>query len=218
MFEYAVLFLIVGFSIATYYKDTKKEEELPASFNKGIYTLLILTLIFSVIDIRQDSYVERQFWYQGEIQGSQIDIPAIKLGDAIFTSSELKTFFNISGDPINLWIRDGELKLYTIVRNKNGDQMVAVIGNNFVVNPNTVSDFNYDEEALEVLDNKGDVVLQIQMEDDGVLFSGKFWTDDGTRVGIGYNVIEKSDAQGNLDLTFPRIFVYPGKNNLGLRR
>jgi len=124
----------------------------------------------------------------------------------------------MAGDPLKVWIYDGKLQLFTIVRNQKGEQMVSVIGNNFVVNPNIISDFNYDSDALEILDKKGDVILQIQMQEDGILFFGKFYLKDGSRVGIGNNIIETRPVGEELTLTTERIFIYPGKNNLGVRK
>ena len=95
--------------------------------------------------------------------------------------------------------------------------MASVTGNRFVVNPNTVSDYNYDEDSLEVLDKKGNVVLQIQMECDGVLFCGIFNLKDGSKFAIGNNVIETRPPGEPLQVSFDRIFVYPGKDNLGVR-
>ena len=96
--------------------------------------------------------------------------------------------------------------------------MVSVIGNSFVINPNTVSDYNSDDNSLEVLDQSGDVILQIQMQEDGVLFCGKFNTKNGGKFGIGNNIIETRPAGQELEIHFDKIFIYPGKDNLGLRK
>jgi hypothetical protein len=187
-------------------------------FNKIQYALVILLCIVGALQVHYSSFVERQFWYQGSIQGSEIDDPAFKLGDAkIIPSDDLKILFTLVGDPLEVWIHDGKLQLFTIVRNENGKQMVAVTGNNFVINPNTVSDFNYDENSLEVLNKKGDVVLQIQMQNDGVLFCGIFNLIDGSKVALGNNIIEIRFPGENLQTSFEKLFKYPGKHNLGVR-
>jgi len=180
--------------------------------------LIFGILAANIYDIYSSGYIEREYWFKGEIQGSELDTPAFKIGSARFIpSGELETIFDLVGDPIKVWIYDGKLNLYTIVRDRNGKQMVAVIGNTFVINPNTVSDFNYDEDALEVLDGNGNVVLQIQMEEDGVMFCGIFHCKDGSKIAIGNNIIEIRNPGQELTMEFERIFVYPGEHNLGVR-
>lgn len=225
MIKYLSAILVAILGIITVYKNRGRDKKARSKniiikhLTKITYFLIILILITDFYDVYTSGYVERQYWYQGEIQGSELDTPALKIGSAKFIlSGELETIFDLVGDPIKVWIYQGKLHLYTIVRDRNGDQMVAVIGNTFVINPNTVSDFNYDEDALEVLDRNGDVILQIQMEKDGVLFCGKFYCKDGSRVAIGNNVIEIRNPGQELTTKFERMFVYPGKNNLGVRK
>jgi hypothetical protein len=70
---------------------------------------------------------------------------------------------------------------------------------------------------LEVIDKSGDVVFQIQMQKDGVLYCGKFCTTDDLHVAIGNNQIEWLPADKPLTLNFDRIFKYPRQINLGIR-
>lgn len=219
MIKYVSIILIGVLALATYFKDTHFKDGTPNYFNLGIYLLIIGVLAANIYDVYESGYIERAYWFKGEIQGSELDTPAFKIGSAkLIPSGELETIFDLVGDPIKVWIYDGKLHLYTIVRDRSGRQMVAVIGNTFVINPNTVSDFNYDEDALEVLDQNGNVVLQIQMEEDGVLFCGIFHCRDGRKVAIGNNVIEIRNPEQELTTEFERIFVYPAKDNLGVRR
>lgn len=218
LLPYLILVLVMVLGITSAYKDTKEKDELPKHFNKAVYAMFILLFILSALEIRQSTIVDRPYWYHGEIQGSEMEEPAFKLGGARFIpSDELETIFNLVGDPIKVWIYDGKLQLYAIIRNENGKQIVAVTGNNFVINPNTVSDFNYDEDSLEVLDKKGDVVLQVQMQNDGVLFCGIFHLIEGGKIALGNNVIEIRPPGDELETTFNKIFKYPGEDNLGVR-
>jgi len=219
MIQVISIILATALALVVVFKDSYFKKKTPKYFNIVIYSLIIGIGVANVIDVSMSGYIDRTYWFTGEIQGSNFDTPTLKIGSARFVlSSELETIFDLVGDPIKVWIYDGKLQLYTIVRDENGKQMVAVMGNNFIINPNTVSDFNYDEDAIEVLDKNDDVVLQIQMENDGILFCGKFHCKDGRKVAIGNNEIEIRIPGQELIMEFEPIFVYPGEHNLGVRR
>lgn len=180
--------------------------------------LLIILFGYQTINTYQENKQSQYLQYSGEITGTNIEIPALKIGTARFIPNNLSDpVFDIDGDPIRVWIEDGKLQLHAIIRNRNGDIVATIFGNQFRVNPETIFDYNYDRNAIEVIDEYGDVILQVQMEEDGVLFCGKFYRKDGSRVAIGNNYIEVRPAGVSIELSFSPIFRYLGKDNLGKR-
>ena len=201
-----------------YLNNKYMDKIIPPNFHYFKYALIFSLFIFGGLDIYTTRF-NTSNWHHGEISGSELDTPVLKLGSANFVpQGELETLFQWADDPIQIWCYDGKLQLTSIVRNKNGEIVVQISGNKFIVNPNTISDFNYDSRALEVLDKSGDVVFQIIMQKDGVLYCGKFYTLSGTSYAIGTNAFEVRPENTPLETNFEKILLYPRWRNLGIRK
>lgn len=220
MLKYLITVVTALLAILAVFKDHFFPKGVPSEYVALYVTLIIMLSGYQVIQIYNESKKEQYFEYSGTIKGSTIEYPALKIGSAIFRPSDNFTgpLFNIDGDPIRVWLEDGVLQLHTIIRDRKGNIAAVWLGNEFKINPNSIFDYNYDDRALEVLDEYGDVILQVQMENDGVLFAGKFYRKDGWRLGIGYNFIELQPPDKELELKFEPIFKYLGKDNLGIRK
>ena len=92
------------------------------------------------------------------------------------------------------------------------------------MNQNTAFDRNYSQEALEVRDAGGDVVLQIRVKEDRVQFAGKFYDNNGRGVPFGKLTDGAGNMVGGIELTGPGrelrlriepLFRYPSDQHLG---
>jgi hypothetical protein len=120
---------------------------------------------------------------------------------------------------------DDGLVVTTSVRDKNGNLIAEVANNHWRIYPSFSSDKNYTNDALEVLDNRGHVVLQLRILPDKVRVQGEWFDDTGRGVQVlksldpshpGSFFISEDGKRGitSQQLITP-IFVYPSKNHLG---
>jgi len=152
--------------------------------------------------------------------------PKLELGDggAIFEyrGPENTPLFNILEDSyITISIEDRQLKVSVKIRDKNGI-IAELVKNEWKVNPNNTFDRNYSNDALEVKDNDGDIVLQLKLVGDRVQFQGKFYDSTGKGVGlykdssgVGGVMEMTSPTQSRLKRTINPIFRYPSNLHLG---
>jgi len=163
MFDLEVLipFLVFFIACLSFYQDNKfKDKATPKRQQYYRYGLFVLTLLISIGSIIQLEYIDRPYWYKGEIEGSIVAEPKLWYGESSYTCNCGVDFMFVE-DPINVYTHNGKTMLSTIVRNEKGVMIASVMGNTFVVNPNIISDFNYDDSALEVLNKDGDIILQV---------------------------------------------------------
>jgi hypothetical protein len=122
--------------------------------------------------------------------------------------------------PIYLSVRDGYMFVNTTLRDEEGNVVAVLRDNEWQVNENNYFDRNYSSNALEVLDNKDRVVLQIITTESEILLSVLLTGPDGqtlTTVGSeGEGAIFKNATKNNpADLEIPRYFKYPSDTHLG---
>jgi pimeloyl-ACP methyl ester carboxylesterase len=128
-------------------------------------------------------------------------------------------------DYIEIYNKDGDLKVSTIIRNKEGNVVAELVDNEWKVSSNSAVSFdrNYSKEALEVKDGNGDIVLQVKLLEDRVQLQGKFYGPNGQGFAIGRNhnisgrgVIEILGAKHKtFDLKIKPLFRYPSEFHLG---
>jgi hypothetical protein len=121
---------------------------------------------------------------------------------------------------------EGKLKVSSQIADDNGHLIVELIQNEWKVAPPPNSwDRNYSDDALEVRDASGDVVLQIRLLPDRIQLQGVWWVD------IGYNGMVRIIIRGNIwdgaqTLFVPKnsknpapkidpMFRYPSEHHLG---
>jgi len=130
-------------------------------------------------------------------------IPAIQIGN-----SKTMLFKTPNGqvpeDSTWRWFEDAGLKLEwgkrgplvtTPIRDRFGDLVVDVKRNHWKIYPPYCSDKNYRDDALEVLDNAGHVVLQLKLLSKGyqtVQIQGEWWNIQGQ----GRRLIEEKGESG----------------------
>jgi len=103
---------------------------------------------------------------------------------------------------LKIWVDNGQLKLSTKIRDKNGDIIAEIIANEWRMKQENNWDRNFNENSIEVKDSKGDVVLQVILHDDCIQFSAKMYSRKGDGLAIGSGIVTEKDfllhSQGKL--------------------
>jgi hypothetical protein len=73
------------------------------------------------------------------------------------------------------WIEDGQVYVTTDVRDSIGDLIARIVRNEWVVNPQQRLDKNFDNSALEVIDNSGTIIFQVEIKDNILRLQGLFY-------------------------------------------
>jgi hypothetical protein len=168
--------------------------------------LVIASLILLTLDLRQQEKEEMASAYAGVLRPdsttlfSTIDrfstYPYMEIGDSgvaiQYSGPSGQPIFSIFEDqPITISKNREQLEVSAKIRGKNG--LVAEIENNeWIVKPSQSWDRNYNENALEVKDNSGDVVLQVRLLNDRIQFQGKFYD----KYGNGLALVGREDLGG----------------------
>ena len=198
--------------------------------------LLFLVLIFLVnVDIVYQSYEsEKMAKLSGKIDGKltnkNIVYPTVNFGGAKFVlqgGSNVLPFSYKNGplidDPLDVWIENGELKISTNIRDESRNIIATLDSNEWQVNRNNYFDRNYDKKAVEVINNKGEVVLQAEFTGEYVNFAGVFYREDGWKVAVGPapdgdgGLFEIRPPNESLQYKFERLFRYPSDEHFGER-
>jgi hypothetical protein len=127
-------------------------------------------------------------------------------------------------------IINGKAKISTRIMDESGNLIAEIIRNEWKVAPAKAWDRNYSDDALEVKDSRGYVVLQVRMLEDRVQLQGGWWWDMGPPNGIRrFWILKDPNKSGAQIQVHPKddpnpcniapIFEHPGDQHLGeLRR
>jgi len=156
--------------------------------------------------------------------------PRIEMGDSgatfIIAGKQGIPLFSFGEDSTLTVVReDGQVKVSTIIRDKAGRVVAELIKNEWKINPQNSYDRNYTEDALEVKDPSGDIVLQVRALPDRVQLQAKLYNLSGRGFAFG----KMPGAPGGIiDFTGPKnpelrlriepIFEYPSDLHLGQLR
>jgi len=156
-------------------------------------------------------------------------LPVIELGDSgpklMWMGKPDTTQFKMAYDA-GLRIDQSEtgLQVTTPIRDHDGHLVVDINKNHWIVYPPYCADKNYTKNALEVLDSRGHVVLQIVILRDRVQIQGEWFDDTGRGVqlikapapdnGAFFNR-ENWKSGGTSTELIPPIFLYPSKQHWG---
>jgi len=81
--------------------------------------------------------------------------------------------------------KDEEVKVSTLIRDQNGTIVAVLTDNEWKVSPPPVTfDRNYTKDMLEVIDGKGNVVLQVRVLKDRIQLNGVFYDSHGNGIVI----------------------------------
>jgi len=180
----------------------------PLKFKIGITVLILIALIGQLFIVRSEQQRQQAAKYSGVLRGPALTIlspikdiyPKLKLGDS-------NTFFSwqgdqgqsllsmVEGNELVISIEKGRLKLSTQIRDTHGELVAEIIGNEWKLRKENLWERNYDKNALEVRDAKGDVVLQVVLKEDYVQFAAKMYGRDGAGFGIGSATFTQEDIR-----------------------
>jgi hypothetical protein len=89
-----------------------------------------------------------------------------------------QAFGFIDGSGLTIERIGEKLKVSTRLRNSNGDLVAEIIRNEWKVSP-VAWDRNYTDDALEVKDSRGKIVLQVKVLPDRIQLQGEWWNTLG---------------------------------------
>jgi hypothetical protein len=149
-------------------------------------------------------------------------IPKIQIGDrGPILQADLSMFKRLG---LQVRIKDKQIKVSASVTDYNNELVAEIVDNEWKVNPNKSFDRNYSNDAFEVKDNKGRVVLQIKIADDILQFQGILYD---AKKGLS-RLIAQRERNGRMDgfmevqkpemgfsYSITQIFKYPSSSHLG---
>jgi hypothetical protein len=141
-----------------------------------------------------------------------------------------KPVLNLYGSPLTIETIRGSVKVSTEIRDAHGKMLVELVRNQWRISPapNTF-DRNYTQDALEVRNAEGRVVLQIKVLPDRVQLQGEWRGSDGEAARIvkgpgpdgqigGLIVIRPTGIFLPSDPKISQIFLYPSDAHFGEMR
>lgn len=245
-----MLNLILGISliilgiVSVFLKDYLSLSEYP--FTKYILPGILLIIGFIQIFLYVDDYHEKQKekalkTTSGTLSSIYIlnpeegKYPRLEIGNsgAIFafaTNSKnsvintMESLFRLNS--LKIFLENGLVKISAKFRNSNGNLVAELIKNEWIHKPlesDLIWDRNYSENALEVKDGKGRVILQVRLKKNIIQLQGVFFDEHGNGCAM-YETCDPSNPGGlfNLNVTekdFPvinPIFKYPSIKYLGI--
>ena len=159
----------------------KKNKKISRTVFLGTILLLTITFCAYLIQAQQQEFNDKYSSNSGELSGTltndNITYPSLSLGTAqfIFEGKKGDPLILVGNDPITIWIENGELKLSTIIRSSSGEVIAKIEANEWQVNPNQIFDRNFDDHALEVINQNDEVVLQADFDGKTVHFVLNFF-------------------------------------------
>ena len=230
--NYIIIILIFILAIIELAKDIFFEGKVPSWL---IFLIIILLLSVAVTNIyitkqeeEKEKYSKSSGLISGELKNKSIIYPVIKLGGAnlVWKGQLGEPIFLIGKDPLKVWIEEGQLKISTIIRGRNGNIIAKLDANEWQVtdDPSLKWDRNFDERAVEIINEREEVVLQAQFDGESVQFAGIFYREDGWKVALGPSdidgggIIETIPPDEKIAASFEPLFKYPSERHHGERR
>lgn len=161
--------------------------------------------------------------------GKPHGFPPLQMGESVIKMTpvevaDIMQFFPDAGIRIEWGVKNLPL-LTTTVRDYNGNLVAEVVRNHWRVYPAYCGEKNYTEDALEVKDTAGHVVLQVRILKDRVILLGEWWDNQGNGVRLmrpvvttptkGSGIVRMNRQNQFLDLLVQPIFEYPSKDHWG---
>ena len=178
-----------------------------------IIFLVVASIIVGVFALRAKEKEKQLTKYAGVLKGPSLAIlsttqdtyPKLKLGN----SNTFLTWQGTAGqalikvfddNDLTIWVEktasrswwkfwsptEGvRLKVSTKIRDKDGQLIAEIIGNEWKLKKEKLWDRNYNDSALEVKDAEGYAVLQMVLEKDYIQFAAKMFSSTGEGFGIG---------------------------------
>jgi len=157
----------------------------------GLYCLRFLfnfLLLFILFILGAELYLNNLSSFRGPPHSTNIAYPGISVGGTIQSHSgpSLTPFINWSnGDPIYLWIDNGQVKMSLTLRDSSGAIIGLLDADNISFLKDTKYDLNYDSNGLEIVDNNGAIILQVNIRDGVATLYGILYDKDGGSAVFG---------------------------------
>lgn len=149
----------------------------------------------------------------------------IEIGDSTtnFSFGELGGKFPLATMGLTVEVIRGRIMISTSVTDQDGKVVAEILRNQWRAPPPRAWDRNYSRDAVEVKNDKGDVVLQVVALPDRVQIQAEWWED----AEKGYRLVSPAPGAGAAICVFgkkfrpaqaPKIrplFAYPSEKNLG---
>jgi len=186
-----------------------------------VITLVVASVAVGVITIKAEDKNQQITKYAGLLNGPSLTVlstkqdtyPTLKLGDSntffTFQGPEgqpiIKVFDDndliISGEKVisrnwwKFWSSSESIKweVSTVIRDKEGQIIAEITNNQWKLKPDKLWDRNYNDNALEVRNADGDIVLQIVVNKDYIQFAAKMYSSTGQGFGIGSEIFTQAD-------------------------
>ncbi len=185
--KWIILTLIFGLAIGVFELVDKriKREKLKWT-NWLIIGLSAFVVLFSVLETIRINKIQKYSNYTGVLDGqveSEIKYPSLAVGGTIFKFSGISrnVIYN-EDEPIQLWIENNQLLLTLNLRDSLGNIVARIDRNEWDINENEIFDRNFDNHGLEIVDKKGDIILQLDYNREVVQFAGVLHTKDGRAI------------------------------------
>jgi hypothetical protein len=128
------------------------------------------------------------------------------------------------GSSLTIELIKGHVAVSTQIHDSSGDLVAELIRNEWkVAHPPKTFDRNYTDDALEVRNPQGRIILQIKALPDRIQLQGEWWNSSGIGIRIVKNPFPGAgamfvylDAQSNLSLgPILPMFQYPSESHFG---
>jgi len=206
---YIVLFFCFIFLACAFYWCSEEEEKAVAMEGTLESQSLIISNLGSTIFVSGDNNIPITF-----------ELGTSGCGFIFNGSRKTPLFVMPAGQYIKVSKDEGELEFSTRLMGKNG-LIAEIINNEWKINPARSWDRNYNDNALEVRDENGDVILQLILFEDRIQFQGIFSDEYGSRISVlgaeGADFINIPDPvnSSNYESKIIPIFKYPSSRFLG---
>ena len=129
----------------------------------------------------------------------------------------------LSASRLRIKTAEGGIRVSATIRTLDGSIAAELIDNEWKLNPGHYFQRNFDENALEILDNDGNVMLQLEMLTDRVRIQGIFVDQSGNGVALvgspgGGSLLQKLSPPIDYEIQpIRRLFRYPAEAHHGKR-
>jgi hypothetical protein len=140
-----------------------------------------------VVALESDKYSKESGEINGELIKKIEPIKMISAGGFIFMSGNKDpkqpfTILGLKANSLKLWIENNEIKVSTLIRNEKGELIGELEANQWMLNKDKRLDRNFDNKSVEILDNEGQVVLQLYYDGEKANFQGVIRDENGSGV------------------------------------
>lgn len=154
--------------------------------------ITIVTIVLLVATASTQIWIEHQSskkeWrekWSGKLRSSgrsREKYPVLRLGGArlVWSGEPNQPIIQVAEEPLTISLNDGRAEVSLVIRDNNGIILAGIRNNEwFVAQPPVTLDRNFNENSLEVINAKGEVIFQVQVFGEEVSLAGHFYTING---------------------------------------